>query len=108
MNAMLEEPKVQSGYQTDAEMFGKVREKFPKIKGLQRKIKFLWRTDDNLGATPEEAKKALKVESNPAYYFRVDYYNPDNHYIEKSLFVMATRKKVVDLTKVSEPRVDKS
>jgi hypothetical protein len=108
MNATLEEPKVQAS-NTESEMFGKVREKFPKIKGLQRRIKFLWRTDDNLGATPEEvAKKAPKTESNPAYYFRVDYLNPDNHYIQKSLFVLATKKKVVDLTKVTEPRVDNS
>lgn len=102
------------------EMYGKVREKFQPISGLERNIKFLWRTNDHLGApiqpvaTPSpEAKgkkskkaKAVSPTKSPteslseAFYFRVEYLNPDTNYIDKSFFVMATKKEVIDLTKV--------
>lgn len=105
------------------EMYGKIREKFQPISGLQRKIKFLWRDNDRFGApiqpaTPvpetkgKKSKKAKAVSPtenlSEAFYFRVDYLNPDTNYIDKSFFVMATKDKVVDLTKASEPRVDNS
>lgn len=127
MDAICEEPEVKIEVNPNqSEMFGKVRDTFKPISGLQRKIKFLWRTNDQLGApiqpvtapAPEakgkKGKKAVKTskevieETSEAFYFRVDYLNPDTNYIDKSFFVMATKNKVVDLTKASEPRVDNS
>jgi hypothetical protein len=111
MNATLEEPKAKETNPTEAEMFGKVRDKFPTIHGLNRKISFLWRTNDALGnPLPPDGKKAaaIKPDMTEAYYFRINFSHPETHYIIKSLFVMATKSKILDLTKAESPRVDNS